>query len=65
MTGNLNTTSPGATRQSGDGYGSFFAAIDGELADAGAKIINNSWGGLYWSGPTTSLRAVPATRARA
>lgn len=34
---------------SGEGYGAFFAAINAELADAGAKIINNSWGGLYWS----------------
>ncbi len=34
---------------SGQGYGAFFASIDAELAGAGAKIINNSWGGLYWS----------------
>lgn len=41
----------------GDGYGDFFKGINAELADAGAKIINNSWGGLYWNDPalTTEL----------
>ena len=41
----------------GEGYGDFFKSINGELADAGAKIINNSWGGLYWNDPalTTEL----------
>ncbi|MFC7300337.1 autotransporter serine protease [Cognatiluteimonas weifangensis] len=41
----------------GQGYGDFFKAINAELADAGAKIINNSWGGLYWNDPalTTEL----------
>lgn len=43
----------------GDGYGDFFKGINKELADAGAKIINNSWGGLYWNDPalTTELAA--------
>jgi len=36
----------------GQGYGDYFAALNGQLADAGAKIINNSWGGLYWNDPT-------------
>jgi autotransporter-associated beta strand protein len=35
----------------GQGYGGFFRDINNELADAGAKIINNSWGGLYWNDP--------------
>ncbi len=41
----------------GQGYGDFFQQIDAELANAGARIINNSWGGLYWSDPalTTEL----------
>src|SRR5690606_37511225 len=41
----------------GQGYGDFFAALNEELAAAGAKIINNSWGGLYWNDPalTTEL----------
>lgn len=41
----------------GQGYGEFFQAINDELATAGARIINNSWGGLYWSDPalTTEL----------
>jgi autotransporter-associated beta strand protein len=41
----------------GDGYGDYFKALNGQLADAGAKIINNSWGGLYWTDPalTTEL----------
>lgn len=43
----------------GEGYGEFFAAVNAELADAGAKIINNSWGGIYWDDPalTTELDA--------
>src|SRR5690606_6599728 len=41
----------------GQGYGDYFEAINAELADAGARIINNSWGGLYWNDPalTTEL----------
>ena len=41
----------------GQGYGDYFRAINGQLADAGARIINNSWGGLYWNDPalTTEL----------
>ena len=47
----------GTEIHAGEGYGDFFKAINGELADAGAKIINNSWGGLYWKDPalTTEL----------
>ena len=33
----------------GDGYGEYFREINAELANAGARIINNSWGGLYWN----------------
>ncbi|HEU4991926.1 MAG TPA: S8 family serine peptidase, partial [Luteimonas sp.] len=47
---------------SGEGYGAFFAAIDGELADAGAKIINNSWGGLYWTDPAVTREFADAYR---
>ena len=41
----------------GDGYGEYFQGINSELAGAGARIINNSWGGLYWKDPalTTEL----------
>ncbi|MFT4256015.1 MAG: S8 family serine peptidase [Pseudoxanthomonas sp.] len=41
----------------GEGYGDFFRELNAQLADAGAKIINNSWGGLYWNDPalTTEL----------
>lgn len=38
----------------GQGYGATFKALNGQLADAGAKIINNSWGGLYWNDPALS-----------
>ncbi len=37
------------------GYGAYFQARNTELANAGAKIINNSWGGLYWNDPALSL----------
>lgn len=41
----------------GQGYGDAFKELNAELAAAGAKIINNSWGGLYWDDPalTTEL----------
>lgn len=43
--------------KAGEGYGNWFRQINGQLADAGARIINNSWGGLYWNDPalTTEL----------
>lgn len=44
----------------GDGYGDFFKAINAELAGAGAKIINNSWGGLYWDDPALTLELAAA-----
>jgi autotransporter-associated beta strand protein len=44
----------------GQGYGEFFRAINAELADAGARIINNSWGGLYWDDPALSLELATA-----
>ena len=52
----------GSEVQSGQGYGDFFKAINGELADAGAKIINNSWGGLYWSDQATTAEFANAYR---
>lgn len=41
----------------GQGYGDFFKGVNAELSNAGARIINNSWGGLYWKDPalTTEL----------
>ena len=44
----------------GDGYGEFFQAINAELANAGARIINNSWGGLYWTDPALSIELANA-----
>lgn len=44
----------------GQGYGDFFKAINAELADAGAKIINNSWGGLYWNDPALTAELADA-----
>src|SRR5690606_28179286 len=48
--------------RAGDGYGDFFAALNAELADAGATIINNSWGGLYWSDPAVTVEIADAYR---
>ncbi|MBS0198846.1 MAG: S8 family serine peptidase [Proteobacteria bacterium] len=39
----------------GQGYGNEFQQLNKQLADAGAKIINNSWGGLYWNDPALSV----------
>lgn len=44
----------------GEGYGDFFKSINGELADAGARIINNSWGGLYWRDPALTVELANA-----
>lgn len=43
----------------GQGVGNSFRDLNAQLANAGAKIINNSWGGLYWTNPslTTELAA--------
>lgn len=46
--------------QAGQGYGDFFKSINTELADAGAKVINNSWGGLYWNDPALTLELADA-----
>jgi autotransporter-associated beta strand protein len=46
--------------QAGQGYGDFFKAINGQLADAGARIINNSWGGLYWNDPALTIELANA-----
>jgi len=46
----------------GEGYGVFFAQVNGELADAGAKILNNSWGGLYWTQPEVTTEFANAYR---
>ncbi len=44
----------------GDGYGDYFKSINAELASAGAKVINNSWGGLYWSDPLLTVELATA-----
>lgn len=45
-----------------DGYGAYFSAVNAELADAGAKILNNSWGGVYWSDPAVTAQLDAAWR---
>lgn len=45
-----------------DGYGDFFKMVNGELADAGATIINNSWGGVYWTDPAVTAQLDAAWR---
>jgi len=47
---------------SGQGYGDFFREINAELAGAGARIINNSWGGLYWNDPALTVELAAAYR---
>lgn len=44
----------------GEGYGEYFQQLDAELANAGAKIINNSWGGLYWNDPALTVELASA-----
>lgn len=44
----------------GQGLGEDFVYLHRQLADAGAKIINNSWGGLYWSDPALSIELAAA-----
>ncbi|MEO5961831.1 MAG: S8 family serine peptidase [Thermomonas sp.] len=46
--------------KAGDGYGDFFKSINAELANAGAKVINNSWGGLYWNDPLLTIELANA-----
>lgn len=44
----------------GQGYGDYFKALNAQLADAGARIINNSWGGLYWDDPALTAELATA-----
>ncbi len=44
----------------GQGYGDFFKAINAELANAGARVLNNSWGGLYWRDPALTVELANA-----
>lgn len=44
----------------GEGYGQYFQQLNAELANAGAKIINNSWGGLYWNDPLLTVELANA-----
>ena len=44
----------------GEGYGEYFQQLDAELANAGARIINNSWGGLYWNDPALTVELANA-----
>lgn len=46
----------------GVGTGPSFRLLNRELADAGARIINNSWGGLYWSDARVTSELVEAYR---
>lgn len=46
--------------RAGEGLGADFVYLHKQLADAGAKIINNSWGGLYWSDPALSTELATA-----
>lgn len=46
--------------RAGQGYGDYFRQINAELAGAGAKIINNSWGGLYWNDPALTAELANA-----
>ncbi|MEO5565627.1 MAG: S8 family serine peptidase [Luteimonas sp.] len=48
--------------KAGDGYGDFFKSLNTELANAGARIINNSWGGLYWTDPALTVELGNAYR---
>lgn len=48
--------------RTGQGYGAFFAAINRELWNAGARILNNSWGGLYWTDPSVTTEFANAFR---
>ncbi|MDQ3038817.1 MAG: S8 family serine peptidase [Pseudomonadota bacterium] len=44
----------------GQGYGDYFRSLNAELANAGARIINNSWGGLYWNDPALTVELATA-----
>ena len=46
--------------RAGQGYGDFFRQVNTQLADAGARIINNSWGGLYWNDPALTIELATA-----
>ena len=46
----------------GQGYGDFFRSINAQLAGAGARIINNSWGGLYWNDVALTTELASAYR---
>jgi len=55
-------TGEGNEIRAGQGYGDFFRGINGELANAGARIINNSWGGLYWNDAALTSELAAAYR---
>lgn len=44
----------------GEDYGAYFQKLNNQLANAGAKIINNSWGGLYWNDPLLTVELANA-----
>jgi autotransporter-associated beta strand protein len=44
----------------GQGYGDYFKSLNAQLANAGARIINNSWGGLYWKDPALTVELARA-----
>ena len=46
--------------KAGDGYGEYFQQLNNQLANAGVKVINNSWGGLYWNDPLLTVELANA-----
>ncbi len=46
--------------RAGQNYGPFFRDVNAQLANAGARIINNSWGGLYWNDPALTIELADA-----
>lgn len=55
-------TGEGNEIRAGQGYGDFFRSINSQLAGAGARIINNSWGGLYWNDAALTTELASAYR---
>ncbi|WP_158601775.1 autotransporter serine protease [Solilutibacter pythonis] len=50
----------GTEVKAGNQMGAFFQNVNRELADKGARIINNSWGGFYWNDPALTLELANA-----
>ncbi len=54
------TNQGGNEIMAGQGYGDYFKALNADLANAGSRIINNSWGGLYWNDPALTVELATA-----